>query len=82
MKVNTKSKAAVVPVLDGIYVGSRLAAVVSPYGMGAGWDHTAPTLVERADYYDHRSAEPSDRYRPAWTARTGVPAAPAGCRPA
>lgn len=56
VKVNTKSKAEVVPVLDGIYIGSRIAAVVSPYGMGAGWDRSAPTLVEKADYYDHRSA--------------------------
>ncbi len=56
VKVNTKTKGDVTPVLDGIYIGSRVAAIVSPYGMGAGWDQTAPTLIEKADYYDHRSA--------------------------
>ncbi len=56
VKVSTKTKSDVQPVLDGVYIGSRVAAVVSPYGLGAGWDNAAPDLVKQADYYDHPSA--------------------------
>ena len=56
VKVHTKSKSDVMPVLDGVYVGSRVAAVVSPYGLGAGWDNAAPDLIKQADYYDHPSS--------------------------
>ncbi|MDD4016667.1 MAG: DUF4159 domain-containing protein [Kiritimatiellae bacterium] len=56
VKVNTKTKRDVQPVLDGVYIGSRVAAVVSPYGLGAGWDNAAPDLIKLADYYDHPSA--------------------------
>ena len=56
VKVHTKSKSDVVPVLDGVYIGSRVAAVVSPYGLGAGWDNAVPDLIKQADYYDHPSS--------------------------
>jgi hypothetical protein len=56
VKVKTKTKTDVMPVLDALYIGSRVAAVVSAYGMGAGWDNTTPDLVKQADYYDHSSA--------------------------
>ena len=56
VKVNTKSKRDALPVFDGVYIGSRVAAVVSPYGLGAGWDNAAPDLIKLADYYDHPSA--------------------------
>jgi hypothetical protein len=56
VKLRTKTKSEVTPVLDGVYIGSRVAAVVSPYGLGAGWDNAAPDLIKMADYYDHPSA--------------------------
>jgi len=56
VQVGTKTKKEVMPVLDAVYIGSRVAAVVSAYGMGAGWDNTTPDLIKQADYYDHASA--------------------------
>jgi len=56
VQVNIKSKSKVMPVLDAVYIGSRVAAVVSAYGMGAGWDNTSPSLIKQAEYYDHPSA--------------------------
>lgn len=56
VKVNTKTRRDVMPVLDGVYIGSRVAAVVSPYGLGAGWDNAAPDLIKMADYYEHPHA--------------------------
>ena len=57
IKVNVKTKNDLEPVLDGVYIGSRLAAVVSPYGMGVGWDRAIPELITKADYYDPGSAD-------------------------
>jgi len=54
--LNTKTKRDILPVIDGAYIGSRLVAVVSPYGLGAGWDNAAPDLIKMADYYDHPSS--------------------------
>jgi hypothetical protein len=54
--LNTKTKRDILPVLDGVYIGSRVAAIVTPYGLGAGWDNTAPDLVAQADYYDRPSS--------------------------
>lgn len=48
-KINTGKY--ILPVLDGIYIGSRLAAVISPYGLGGGWDNTYPQLIKQAKYY-------------------------------
>ena len=56
VRVHTKTTRDMMPVLDGVYIGSRVAAVVSPYGLGAGWDNAAPDLIKLADYYDHPSA--------------------------
>jgi hypothetical protein len=56
VNVNIRTKKDVQPVLDGVYVGSRVAAVVSPYGLGVGWGNATPHLIEKADYYDRRSA--------------------------
>ncbi len=39
------------PVLDGVYLGSRLAAGISPYGLGGGWENTYPRLIKQARYY-------------------------------
>ncbi len=57
IKANIKTKNDVEPVLEGVYVGSRVAAVVSPYGMGVGWDRATPELIAKADYYDPGSAD-------------------------
>lgn len=56
VSVSVQSKQGIAPVLDGLYVGSRLAAIVSPYGLGCGWDNATPHRIARADYYDRRSA--------------------------
>lgn len=56
VRVNTRTKRDVEPVLEGVYIGSRVAAVVSPYGLGAGWDNATPDLIKMADYYDHPHA--------------------------
>jgi hypothetical protein len=44
------------PYLEGLYVGSRVAVLLSKYGLGCGWDdHTVP-LLSQAAYYDPASA--------------------------
>lgn len=40
------------PVLDAIQVGSRAAVVVSPYGLGCGWDDREVPMLEQAVFYD------------------------------
>ncbi|MCH2176824.1 MAG: DUF4159 domain-containing protein [Lentisphaeria bacterium] len=54
--VNVKTKESIKPVLDGIYIGSRVTAVVSPYGLGVGWDGAKPDLISKANYYDRDSS--------------------------
>ncbi len=56
LQLKTKSKSRMMPVLDAVYIGSRVAAVVSAYDMGAGWDNARPDLVKMAEYYDPASA--------------------------
>ena len=56
VKLKRKSKQDQMPVLDAVYIGSRVAAVVSAYGMGAGWDNTRPDLIKMAEYYDPASS--------------------------
>ena len=46
----------ILPAFDGVYLGSRLAAVISPYGMGGGWDNTYPVLIKQAEYYQRYPA--------------------------
>ncbi|MFA7230019.1 MAG: DUF4159 domain-containing protein, partial [Victivallaceae bacterium] len=52
----TNSDKSIAPVLDGFYIGSRLAAVISPYGLGGGWDNVSPTLITQAKFYDNRDS--------------------------
>ncbi len=51
-KAKTNSGKYIQPALDGVYIGSRLAAVISPYGMGGGWDNAYPQLIKQAQYYE------------------------------
>ncbi len=44
------------PVLDAVYVGSRIACLVSRYGLGCGWDDREVPLLEQAAFYDVESA--------------------------
>jgi len=46
------------PDLDGVYIGSRLAAVISPYGLGCGLDEAYPELIPQAQYYQRATAVP------------------------
>lgn len=45
-----------VPFMEGLYVGCRIAVLVSPCGMGCGWDDHAVPLIKQAVYYDVDSA--------------------------
>ncbi len=44
------------PVLEGVYVGSRIAVLISKYGLGCGWDDHEVPLISKAIYYDVESA--------------------------
>lgn len=44
------------PVFEGVYVGSRIACLVSPIGLGCGWDDHDVPLLEKAVFYDVDSA--------------------------
>ena len=44
------------PQFEGIYVGSRIACLISPIGLGCGWDDHEVPLLEQAVYYDVDSA--------------------------
>ena len=44
------------PQLEALYVGSRLAVVLSKYGLGCGWDDRPVPLLKDASYYDVPSA--------------------------
>ncbi len=37
--------------LEGLFLGPRLAAVISPVGLGCGWDNTYPELIPSATFY-------------------------------
>lgn len=45
-----------VPFLEAVYVGCRLGAIVSRYGLGCGWDDHEVPFLEQAVYYDVESA--------------------------
>lgn len=45
-----------VPVMEGLYVGCRIAVLVSPCGLGCGWDNHAVPFIKQAVYYDVDSA--------------------------
>ena len=55
-KISTNTESDIPPELHGIYVGSRLAAVISPYGMGVGWDNLTPALIPNAKYCKRQSS--------------------------
>jgi len=44
------------PELEALYVGSRIAVLVSKYGLGCGWDDHPVPLIKDASYYDISSA--------------------------
>ncbi len=44
------------PELEGIYVGCRIGALISKYGLGCGWDGHEVPLLKQAVYYDVESA--------------------------
>jgi len=44
------------PLFEGIYVGSRIACLVSKYGLGCGWDDHEVPLLDKAVFYDVESA--------------------------
>ena len=45
------------PQLEGLYIGSRIGVLLSPYGLGTGWDNHAVPFLKKAAYYDVSSAE-------------------------
>jgi hypothetical protein len=51
-----KNNSATKPELEGIYVGSRVACLISRYGLGCGWDDHDVPLLEQAVFYDVDSA--------------------------
>jgi len=44
------------PQLEALYVGSRIAVLLSKYGLGCGWDGHGVPLLKDAAYYDPASA--------------------------
>ncbi len=40
------------PLLEGVYVGSRVGVLVSPYGLGCGWDDRPVPRLQQAVFYD------------------------------
>jgi Domain of unknown function (DUF4159) len=45
------------PHLEALYVGSRIAVLLSKYGLGCGWDNHPVPLIKDAAYYDGASAD-------------------------
>ncbi len=44
------------PRLDAIYIGSRAAVILSPFGLGTGWDDHEVPILQQAVFYDVPSA--------------------------
>lgn len=44
------------PQMEGLYVGSRIGVLLSPYGLGCGWDDHPVPLVAAAQYYEPDTA--------------------------
>ncbi|MEI7729450.1 MAG: DUF4159 domain-containing protein [Verrucomicrobiota bacterium] len=51
-KNNTSDK----PMLEGLYINSRIGVLLSKYGMGCGWDDREVPFLQQAVYYDIPSA--------------------------
>ncbi len=45
------------PNFYGVYAGSRLAIIITPFGMGPGWDNAQPTLIRNAKAFQPASAK-------------------------
>jgi len=45
------------PNFYGAYVGPRLAMLICPFGLGAGWDNATPTLIAEAKTIDAKDAQ-------------------------
>lgn len=45
------------PVMEGLYIGCRIGALVSKFGLGCGWDDHEVPFIAQAQYYDAASAE-------------------------
>ncbi|HTV42413.1 MAG TPA: DUF4159 domain-containing protein [Candidatus Sulfotelmatobacter sp.] len=45
------------PMLEGMYVYSRVGVLISKYGLGCGWDGHGVPLLKQAIYYDPQSAD-------------------------
>jgi hypothetical protein len=44
------------PHLEALYIGSRAAVILSPYGLGTGWDDHDVPLLDQAVFYDVKSS--------------------------
>ena len=44
------------PQLEGLYIGSRVGVLLSPYGLGCGWDNHPVPFLKNDSYYDVASA--------------------------
>ncbi len=51
-----KNAPGTAPLLEAVYSGSRASVVISPYGMGCGWDDHEVPLLPQAVAYDVDSA--------------------------
>ncbi len=51
-----KNSEIVSPLMEGIYIGCRIGVLISPYGLGCGWDNHEVPYIEKAQYYDVDSA--------------------------
>lgn len=56
VKYGRKSDRTGGPALDGFYVGSRIACLISRYGLGCGWDDHEVPLLDKAEFFDVASA--------------------------
>ena len=53
---SSKNPTPTAPVLEGMYVYSRVGVLLSRSGLGCGWDGHAVPLLKQADYFDVDSA--------------------------
>lgn len=44
------------PLLEGVYIGSRLGVIISRFGLGCGWDGRGVRGIDKAVYYDVNTA--------------------------
>jgi hypothetical protein len=51
-----RNRASTQPRLEALYIGSRAAIILSPFGLGTGWDDHDVPLLDQAVFYDVKSA--------------------------